>query len=271
MYSVVFYGVDGAPQPPRAVVLGATSMIIWILTWLLVLKYTFVVLHADDNGHGAAGWPEACCVCAALLHVACAVIFSRLSQPKLCRMCTVSHAVQLTTLLRRLLRALTGPCMRAGSAFALFSLLKRQAGLGTGGRTAALDRMLTQYSTGPVRSGSGASPRAQRRNAGGQGSAQGQGQGLEEGSRPRLSAASRSSACAQHDWRQRLIAVSGPLTAGGCTQALMTLVPSPRVHAAQVILQCGSRRKLCSSRGSGCAHDNWTGDTFCPCPKTSPA
>ena len=99
--------------------------------------------------------------------------------------------------------------MCAGGAFALFSLLNRQAGLGTGGRTAALDRTLTQYSTGPVRSGSGASPRAQRRGPGGQGAAQGQGQGLGEGARPRLSAASRSSARAQHDWRQRLIAVSG--------------------------------------------------------------
>ena len=100
--------------------------------------------------------------------------------------------------------------MRAGGAFALFSLLKRQAGLGMGGRTAALDRMLAQYSTGPVRSGSGASPRAQRRRSGGQGLGQGQGQGLGEGFRPQLSAASRSSAHAQHDWRQRLIAVSRP-------------------------------------------------------------
>ncbi|KAK9819477.1 hypothetical protein WJX81_000858 [Elliptochloris bilobata] len=87
VYSVVFYGVEGAPRPSSEAVLGATSMIIWILTWLLVLKYTFIVLHADDNGQGGA--------------------------------------------------------------FALFSLLKRQAGLGTGGRTAALDRMLSQYSTGP--------------------------------------------------------------------------------------------------------------------------
>ena len=36
VYSVVFYGVDGAPRPPKESVLGATSMIIWILTWLLV-------------------------------------------------------------------------------------------------------------------------------------------------------------------------------------------------------------------------------------------
>ena len=54
VYSVVFYGVEAAPRPSRGAVLGATSMIIWILTWLLVLKYTFVVLHADDNGQGAA-------------------------------------------------------------------------------------------------------------------------------------------------------------------------------------------------------------------------
>ena len=33
--------------------LGTTSMIIWALTWLLVLKYSFIVLCADDNGQGA--------------------------------------------------------------------------------------------------------------------------------------------------------------------------------------------------------------------------
>jgi len=103
------------------------------------------------------------------------------------------------------------PSHAAGGAFALFSLLKRQAGLGTGGRTAALDRMLKQYSTGPVRSGSGtASPRAPRGRASsslGRGPGQGQGTGFERGAGAALSAADRTSATAQHDWRQRLIAV----------------------------------------------------------------
>jgi len=85
LYSVVFYGTEAAPRPSRESVLGATSMIVWILTWLLVgaaasplvgirvwltlctiqtqrhtarlpaqvIKYTFVMLHADDNGQGA--------------------------------------------------------------------------------------------------------------------------------------------------------------------------------------------------------------------------
>ena len=38
-----------------------------------MIKYTFVVLHADDNGQGAACWPELCCFSAACaLLVACA-------------------------------------------------------------------------------------------------------------------------------------------------------------------------------------------------------
>ena len=116
---------------------------------------------------------------------------------------------------------------RAGGAFALYSLLKRQAGLGTGGRTAALDRLLKQYSTGPVRTGAAAaSPRGPRQRArggggaGGPGEAPGQdaGQGAGQGrgvwaarfgpaAPAALSAAARTSGTAQHDWRQRLIAV----------------------------------------------------------------
>ncbi len=36
LYSVVFYGTEAAPRPSKESVLGATSMIFWILTWLLV-------------------------------------------------------------------------------------------------------------------------------------------------------------------------------------------------------------------------------------------
>jgi hypothetical protein len=36
LYSVVFYGTEAAPRPSKESVLGATSVIIWILTWLLV-------------------------------------------------------------------------------------------------------------------------------------------------------------------------------------------------------------------------------------------
>lgn len=115
---------------------------------------------------------------------------------------------------------------RAGGAFALYSLLKRQAGLGTGGRTAALDRLLKQYSTGPVRTGAAAaSPRGSRQRAhggsgsesgprSGQGPGEGAGQGrgvwaarFGPGAPAALSAAARTSGTAQHDWRQRLIAV----------------------------------------------------------------
>ncbi|KAK9819481.1 hypothetical protein WJX81_002292 [Elliptochloris bilobata] len=150
VYSTTFFTSDSSPRPSDEAVLGCTSMIIWILTWLLVLKYSFIVLRADDNGQGGA--------------------------------------------------------------FALFSLLKRQAGLGTPGRTAALDRMLSQYSMGPARTGvSTTSSRTLRQRAS---SSRGQSGASNSpvpaaNARPKasgLSPAQRTGSTPQHDWRQRLIA-----------------------------------------------------------------
>ena len=39
-------------EPSRADVLGAMSLIFWILTIVVILKYVTVVLHANDNGEG---------------------------------------------------------------------------------------------------------------------------------------------------------------------------------------------------------------------------
>jgi len=36
VYSTTFYPSDGAPKPDTDSVLGATSLVIWVLTWLLV-------------------------------------------------------------------------------------------------------------------------------------------------------------------------------------------------------------------------------------------
>ena len=133
----------------------------------------------------------------------------------------------------------------AGGAFALFSLLKRQAGLGAGGRTAALDRMLTQYSTGPARSGSSAaSLRTLRQRASsnpGQGSVQGSGKGLgvPQGSSTAarlgpggIAAGQHTGGAHRHDWRQRLIAVRAPCSrrcmCSGCTCAEL-------VHATLIV------------------------------------
>lgn len=44
------------------------------------------------------------------------------------------------------------PSVRAGGTFALYSLLKRQAGLGVRGKAMASDRLLKQYSMGPATS-----------------------------------------------------------------------------------------------------------------------
>ena len=49
VFSTTFAPNSESPRPS----LGTTSLIIWALTWLLVLKYSFIVLRADDNGQGA--------------------------------------------------------------------------------------------------------------------------------------------------------------------------------------------------------------------------
>lgn len=36
VFSTTFYQSDNAPRPDEEAVLGATSMTIWVLTWLLV-------------------------------------------------------------------------------------------------------------------------------------------------------------------------------------------------------------------------------------------
>jgi len=106
-----------------------------------------------------------------------------------------------------------GVCSRAaGGAFALFSLLKRQGALGKGDGSAAQDRLLHQYSTGPVRTGAAAaSPRSLRRRASG-----GRSQpGPEQGATGRPAAAAPGGAGrAAHDWRQRLISVRRCALAG---------------------------------------------------------
>lgn len=39
-------------EPSRDDVLGAMSLIFWILTIVVILKYVTIVLHANDNGEG---------------------------------------------------------------------------------------------------------------------------------------------------------------------------------------------------------------------------
>jgi len=116
--------------------------------------------------------------------------------------------------------AQTQPSAKAARAQAARSLWTRSS---RASRTAALDRLLKQYSTGPVRtSAAAASPRGPRQRARGGGGASGpvqapgqdagQGRGVWAArfgpSAPAaLSASARTSGTAQHDWRQRLIAV----------------------------------------------------------------
>jgi hypothetical protein len=39
-------------QPSEDDIVGVVSLVIWTLTALLAIKYTLIVLHADDNGQG---------------------------------------------------------------------------------------------------------------------------------------------------------------------------------------------------------------------------
>ena len=39
-------------EPSRDNVLGAMSLIFWILTVVVIIKYVTIVLHANDNGEG---------------------------------------------------------------------------------------------------------------------------------------------------------------------------------------------------------------------------
>jgi KUP system potassium uptake protein len=40
------------PNPGAADILGILSLILWTLTLVSLVKYVFVVLHADDHGEG---------------------------------------------------------------------------------------------------------------------------------------------------------------------------------------------------------------------------
>ncbi len=41
-----------ADEPSKDDVLGAMSLIFWILSIVVLLKYVIIVLHANDNGEG---------------------------------------------------------------------------------------------------------------------------------------------------------------------------------------------------------------------------
>ncbi len=131
-----------------------------------------------------------------------------------------------------------GLCSRAaGGAFALFSLLKRQGALGKGDGSAAQDRLLHQYSTGPVRTGAAAaSPRSLRRRAG-----SGRGQpGPEQGAAGRHAAAAPGGeGRAAHDWRQRLISVRRCALAGCAIGLLSFYYRSLERGRGSVTVSCG--------------------------------
>lgn len=55
----VFASIFTAP-PSEADLVGATSLVIWSITALVLIKYAVIVLRADDHGQGATR----CCVAA---------------------------------------------------------------------------------------------------------------------------------------------------------------------------------------------------------------
>jgi K+ transporter len=48
----VFASIFTAP-PSEADLVGATSLVIWSITALVLIKYAVIVLRADDHGQGA--------------------------------------------------------------------------------------------------------------------------------------------------------------------------------------------------------------------------
>lgn len=51
VYSTIF----DSSQPSQEDVLCATSLIFWSITLVVMVKYVFIVLQADDNGEGMCG------------------------------------------------------------------------------------------------------------------------------------------------------------------------------------------------------------------------
>lgn len=47
VYSTIF-----SNQPSKLDVLCAASLVFWSITLVVLVKYVFIVLHADDNGEG---------------------------------------------------------------------------------------------------------------------------------------------------------------------------------------------------------------------------
>lgn len=48
VYSSIFSSGD----PSNEDLVGALSLIVWSLLWMVTLKYTMIVLRADNNGEG---------------------------------------------------------------------------------------------------------------------------------------------------------------------------------------------------------------------------
>lgn len=43
---------DNGPTPSQQDILGVSSLIFWIMTLVVLVKYVLIVLKADDNGEG---------------------------------------------------------------------------------------------------------------------------------------------------------------------------------------------------------------------------
>lgn len=54
------------PDPDKHDLLGILSLILWTLTLVSLVKYVFIVLHADDHGEGMYAYvlARARCLCA---------------------------------------------------------------------------------------------------------------------------------------------------------------------------------------------------------------
>ena len=57
LYTMAAVSPDGAPADNPNTILGTFCMIFWALTMVVLVKYIFIVLRADDNGEGEGSSP----------------------------------------------------------------------------------------------------------------------------------------------------------------------------------------------------------------------
>jgi hypothetical protein len=162
---------SSSPLPPaKEDVLGVASLIFWILTLVVLVKYVLILLRADDSGEGRcysrtcrrlpAGDSCPASSCCSMTSGACAhhtqCFNQHASQATQHRHCTAvpvaAHSAHVSQLLQSPLWCLWFLPPPAGGTFALYSLLCRSIGLTPfGAEVHKADCDLSRYNSMPRR------------------------------------------------------------------------------------------------------------------------